>query len=275
MSRIEEAIKQAVKLRTESAQPQGAPQPVPAQARPQAAAREEAAYKDAVKINCVSPYIVALNDPTSPIAEEYRKLKSMIVALTSKEEFLNTIMVTSTVGAEGKSITSLNLAISLAKDYDYTVLLIDADIRKPSLHNYLNLECDKGITDCLMGEADLADAIIKTDLGKLSFLPAGKRVADHVELLSSQKMKDLIQETKSRYPDRYIIIDTPPILPFAETRALSYMVDGVLFVVKERTASVDDIGEALGFLEGSNMLGIVYNGVSLDSTSAHYRYYNY
>lgn len=271
MSRIEEAIERAIKMREENA-------PVRPHAGQAGKAVEpgiEAEYRDAIKISSDSPYIVALNDPTSPVAEEYRKLKSMVVALTRKEDFLNTIMVTSTVGGEGKSVTSLNLAITLARDYDYTVLLIDADIRKPSLHKYLNIECEKGITECLKGEAELSDSILRLDLGKLSFLPAGKKVDNPVDLLSSQKMKDLIAETKSRYPDRYIIIDTPPILPFAETRSLSYMVDGVLFVVKERTASLHDIGEALGLLKGSNMLGVVYNGASPDGLSAHYGYYNY
>lgn len=275
MSRIEEAIERAMKLRGE--RQRTAPEHTGAPADETGGHAQKAAQegRPAVEVRCDSPYIVALNDQRSQIAEEYRKLRSTVLALTNRgEKFLNTLMITSTVGAEGKSITALNLAITLSRDYDYTALLIDADLRKPSLHKYMNIEPGIGITDCIAGEAELADAIVRTDIGKLSFLPAGRQVENPVELLSSQKMKDLIAQTKNRYADRYIIIDTPPILPFAETRSLSAMVDGVIFVVKERTAASGDISEALGVLKGCNILGIVYNGAS-EELRGNYGYYSY
>ncbi len=275
MSRIEQAIEKAAKLRAGSTGAQQAPKPERAASLERSQTKGAEPGSPAVHVGIDNPYIISLREPGSPVSEEYRKLKSNIVKLTSQNGFMNTLMVTSTLGGEGKSITSLNLAITLSLEYDHTVLLVDCDIRKPSLHKYLNIESKAGITECLLGEARISDAIIKTDIGKLSFLPAGKRVDNPVELLSSQKMKDLIRELKERYHDRYIIIDTPPILPFAETRAISSMVSGVIFVVKECGASMHDIGEAIDVLKGTNVLGIVYNGVSKDSLNTHYQYYYY
>ncbi|HBG45899.1 MAG TPA: polysaccharide biosynthesis protein [Deltaproteobacteria bacterium] len=271
MSRIDQAIEKAARLR-EQRSPEKAHKEPPA-GRPVAETPSTPAR--VVDVSCVSPFIVALNDQGSAVAEEYRKLKSIIVGLTTgAEEFRNTILVTSSIGSEGKSITSLNLAVTLSRDYDFTVLLIDTDLRRPSLNKYLNLEGEPGITDCLLDGLDLSKALIRTNLGKLSFLPAGRKIDNPAELLSSQKMKDFIAGVKQRYPDRYVIIDAPPILPFAESLSLSASVDGVLFVVRERAASVKHVGEALNLLRGSNLLGIVYNGAETEM-SQHYSYYNY
>ena len=256
MSRLENAMEKAAQLR------QGTIRPAPS-APLQAAARPvhipPSADAATVKITSASPFLVNLNDPYSPVGEEFRKLKSALVKLTTGETFLNTIMITSAVPNEGKSITSLNLAISLAQEFDHTVLLIDADLRRPSIHSYLEMDQNKGLADCLLGEADIGDVIIATGIGKLSVITAGREVSNPVELFTSQKMQALIAEVKHRYPDRYIILDTPPVLPFAETRTLSHLVDGVLFVVKERLASQENIKEALDALKGCRMLGMVYN----------------
>lgn len=275
MSRIEEAIGKALERRGE--------QNTLRKVSPSVAAPEKeadfSAYDqeggDVVHVRPDNPYIVTIRDPGSPVSEEYKKLKSMVVKLTRGEHFLNTLMVTSSIGGEGKSVTALNLAISLAQEYDHTVLLVDADLRKPSLHKYMNIDVDRGITECLLGEADLKDVLIKTDIGRLSFLPAGKRVSNPVELLSSHKMQKLVEEMKNRYPERYIIIDTPPILPFAETRALSSFFDGVVFVVKEGKARMQSISEALGLLKGSNVLGMVYNGADSGRPGGYNPYYDY
>lgn len=226
-----------------------------------------------LQIKLSNPLLVAGSDPSSPAAEEYRKLKSILVKLTESDEFHNTIMVTSSVAGEGKTITSLNLALSLAQQFDHTVLLIDADLRRPSVHRYLGITAERGLADCLSGDAELGDVLINTGIGKLVVLPAGKDLRNPVELFTSQKMSDLLMEIKYRYPDRYIVIDTPPILPFAETRHLSHLVDGTIFVVKEDGASLQGIKEALESLGGSNVLGIVYNEARIDRMDDRYYYY--
>jgi protein-tyrosine kinase len=219
-----------------------------------------------------NPCVVTFSSPDSPVTEQYRKLKTLILKMT-RNEFRNTLLVTSTVGGEGKSITCANLAIMLAREYGHTVLLVDADLRKPSLQGYLGLKSVFGLADCLNDRVDLGRAIVKTGLPKLSFLSAGKKVADPAELLSSYRMKELMMELKNRYQDRYIIIDAPPTLLFAETLALSALVDGIVIVVKEGVASLQGVRDTLDVLKGASLLGIVYNDVSNASLDGSYRNY--
>ncbi len=226
------------------------------------------------KIILDNPNLFPLLDQSSPASEEYRKLKSALLNFTSQDDkFNNIIMVTSAIAGEGKSLTALNLAISLAQGIDHTVLLVDADFRRPSIHRYLGMETAKGFADCLCDDLDPSDLLVNTGIGKLVVFPAGRDVPNPVELFSSQKAKDLLQELKNRYPDRYVIIDTPPLLPFAETRHLSKLVDAIIFVVRERLASQLEISEAIETLKGTNLLGIVYNSASIDFSDKRYSQY--
>ena len=277
MSRIEKAMERAAQLR------QGAPTPdviippveperrsVPAQAHtpPPISTATEVLVPE-------NPFLVNVNDPYSPIAEEYRKLKAVLVRLTEADGvFKNTLMVASAVPSEGKSLTSLNLALSLAQEYDYTVLLIDADFRRPSIHRYLGIELNKGFSDCLLGEAEISDVIIPTGVGRLSVITAGREIPNPVELFASQKTEAMIKEMKNRYHDRFIIFDTPPVLPFAEARTLGHLVDGVLFVVKEKLASQKDIKDALDALKGCQLLGLVYNDTHVERNDENYSRYS-
>lgn len=225
------------------------------------------------KVSSDNPLLVTLNDSTSQIAEEFRKLKSILVKMTTGDDFKNTLMVTSSIPGEGKSITSLNLAISLAQEYDHTVLLVDADLRRPSVHKYLNIKREKGLADYLMGEVDLSETIISTGIGKLSVVTAGREVSNPAELFTSNRMKELLEEIKHRYHDRYIIFDTPPLLPFAETLSLANLVDGVVFVVKEQLATQTNVKDALDALKECALLGIVYNDATIAQNLE--RYYSY
>ena len=271
MSRIEEALEKAARFRSiRELEIKEKPAAVQVQCKPSPLIRYPLT---GTPVRLDNPLLVTASDPHSPTAEEYRKLKSVLVSLTRQDEFRNTIMVTSSVSGEGKSLTALNLAISLAQEFDHTVLLIDADLRKPSLHEYFGLEPTLGLADCLQGGIDPGEALIKTGIGKLTLFPAGKTVQNPVELISSQKMTELIQEMKHRYPDRYIIIDTPPVLLFAETFFLSTLVDGVVFLVREGRTSMQNITDALTVLKGTPVLGMVYNDVNQDGVDNRYGYY--
>jgi len=270
MSRIEKAMEKAAQLRQVAISRSEMPRPVQ---RSTIVHTVPPVMESNNRISSDCPLLVTLNDPGSPVAEEYRKLKSILVKRTCGDEFKNTLMVTSSIPGEGKTITALNLAISLAQEYDHTVLLIDADMRRPSVHRYLNIQRKKGLAECLSGEADLSEAIIPTGIGKLSVVTVGGIPPNPAELFSSNRMKDLLEELKLRYHDRYIIFDTPPLLPFAETRSLAHLVDGVVFVVKEQLASQTNVKDSLEALKGCEVLGIVYN----DTIIAHNleRYYSY
>ncbi len=234
--------------------------------------QSETDAQNGISLSSVHPCIVSLREPDSPIAEEYRKLKSLILRLT-REEFKNTLMVTSALSGEGKSITTANLAVMLARDYGQTVLLVDADLRRPSLSEYLGISATLGLADCLEDDLDPGRAIIKTGIPKLSFLPAGKRPVDTAELLSSGRMKQVLSELKNRYRDRYIIVDTPPLLLFSETQAMSTIVDAVLGVVQEGETTRNSVQQMLDLLKGSNLIGLVYNNSSTASVDKRYRHY--
>lgn len=216
-----------------------------------------------------NPFMVTFNAPDSPVAEQYRKLKTLILQMT-RDEFRNTVLVTSAVSGEGKSLTCANLAVMLAREYAQTVLLIDADLRRPSLQTYLGMRPLLGLSDCLEDRIDVGRAIMKAGLPKLSFLAAGRKVANPSELLSSYRMKEFIEEVKNRYRDRYIIIDTPPALLYAETQAMSALVDGVVAVVREGAATLKDVRDMMDILKGTPTLAVVFNDVSSASLEGSY-----
>jgi len=238
--------------------------------------RFEPGEAEGVTMHPNNPCIITNGNPDTPIAEEYRKLKTVILRMT-REEFRNTIMVTSSISGEGKSLTSANLAIMMAREFGQTVLLVDSDLRRPSLHEYLGMAPHVGLADCLEDRIDAGRAIVKTGIQKLSFMSAGKKVENPGELLTSQRMREFLLELKHRYQDRYIIIDTPPILLFAETQAMSMLVDGVLVVVKEGGVSLKGLIQMFEILKGSTLLGIVYNDASATNLGGkyydHYQHY--
>jgi len=217
--------------------------------------------------------VVAITDEKTEIIEEYNKLRSSLIALTKGEKFLNAVMITSTVSEEGKSMTALNLAISLAKDFDHSVLLVDTDLRRPSIHKYLGISPEVGLIHCLRENLPIEKALIKTGLGKLVVLPAGGAVEDPVDLLSSNRMKEIIHELKNRYPERYVIFDTPPALPFADAGILAAALDGTLFVVREGRVDREDLQKTIEDFKGHNLLGVIYNDAHMFLKKHDYYYY--
>ncbi len=268
MSRIENALEKASKLRDGHT---GSGRSQETDAHRQRKISQAAA--GAVPID--NPYLVAYHKPHSPASEEYKKLKSLIIRMTKQEPRKNVILVTSAVGGEGKSLTAANLALSLSQDYDHSVLLIDADLRKPALHRLFQVTPESGLSDCVAEDRDIGSSLITLGNGNLTFLSSGKRSEDPVELVSSQRMQKALVDIKYRYPDRYIIIDTPPVLLFAETKMMSAFADGVIFVVKEGRAPLQHILDALDALKGENILGIVYNGVGPDGLKGRSTYHAY
>lgn len=283
MSRIEEALARAAGMQPGPAAGGGAAPAGPAAPiSPEATAtggngsgpvRPPAAALRATGLRLPEETMIVVNQPLSPVAEEFRKLKESLVKMTRRERFDNLIAVTSATVAEGKSMTAVNLAASLAGEFDHTVLLVDADLRRPSVHRYLGLGSRKGLSDCLREGLDVADLLVRTEIGRLTVLPAGTPVANPVELFTSEAMRLLFQELKHRYPDRYIIVDTPPVLPFAETRSIANIADGVLLVVREGQPSLGQVEEAIEALD-HKVLGIVFNGTQSQNRASYYYHYS-
>jgi exopolysaccharide/PEP-CTERM locus tyrosine autokinase len=258
MSKIEEALEKANKMRG------------PKREAVRVSELEVPKRINPAKVN--NPYIVTVTQADSLIAEEYRRLKSLLIRET-KADFLNSIMVTSSVEGEGKTLTSINLAITLAQEIDHSILLVDADLRKPMIHKYLGVSCKYGLSDYLAGDVPVSEILVKTGIGNLVLLPAGRTVSNPVELLASDKMHSLIKELKQRYMDRYVIIDTPPILAYAEAISIGSAVDGVIFVVQERGPQKKLVENALSQIKNLNILGIVLNNSDTTNFNGQYSYY--
>jgi protein-tyrosine kinase len=277
MSRIEEALKKAAsqrkspiqKLTETVAQKRTIDRPNGSKS----VVGRISALLDVVPIKINNLMLATAREEKTAVVEEYNKLRSTIIALTKGEKFLNTILVTSTLTDEGKTMTALNLAISLAKEHNHTVLLVDADLRRPSVHMYLDLTPEVGLVHCLRDNLPIDKALIKTGVGNLVILPAGEAVKDPVDMLSSDRMKEIVSELKQRYPERYVIFDTPPALPFADAGVLAGIVDAILFVVREGKANSEDVVKTLKDLEKHNLLGVVYNDSHMFLKSQSYDYY--
>jgi protein-tyrosine kinase len=208
----------------------------------------------------VNKHIVCITDPMSSAAEQYKKIRARIFKGADKD-FLNSLMVASALEGEGKTVTAINLAVTMAQEIDHTVLLIDADLRKPAVHTYLGLTAQYGLSDYLQSKVELSDVLIKTGIGKLVLLPAGTPPSNPSELLASGKMKDLVREMKYRYRDRYIIFDSPPLLTAADGLYLKEYIDGAIFVIQAVRTPSKSAAQALALLKGSHVFGTIYNNV--------------
>ncbi|BBO77636.1 hypothetical protein DSCW_50530 [Desulfosarcina widdelii] len=179
----------------------------------------------------------------------------------------NSILITSANPYEGKTFTSINLGISIAKEFDRTVLIIDADIRKPTKQhssfstNFFSLKVEHGLTDYLEGNVDISDILINPGIDKLTLIPGGVVPVDNSpELLNSGRMELMMQEIKSRYPaDRVVIVDGPALLPYPDAMILVRYVDGVIPVIESERTPVDEIKKMMLRLKEVNILGTVLN----------------
>lgn len=201
--------------------------------------------------------LVALFDD-SPLADRYKILRTRILHRT-KEKALNTILVTSPGQGEGKSITAANLAISLAREVEHSVLLVDADLRKPSLHALFGIEISRGITDCLLDQRPLCEVLVNPGIHKLSLLPGCKGLPESAEVMGSPAMRALIHDIKHRYQDRYVLFDGPPVLSGADALVLSRHMDGVILVVEYNRTQRAEIEKTLELLDRVNLVGTVIN----------------
>lgn len=192
------------------------------------------------------------------VSDEVKLLRTQV--LQRLEELGgNSLLVTSARPGEGKTFTAVNLAVSIAHEVSRTALLVDADIRKPSIHERFGLGNPAGLSDYLVAKAEVAQLLVNPGLPRLTLLPAGNSLDNSAELLGSPRMGDLVDELKHRYPDRVLVFDSPSLLTTADALVFSRQVDGVLLVVEaERTARAD-VARALELLGGCPIVGLVYN----------------
>ncbi len=190
--------------------------------------------------------------------EAYRILRTQILQRT-KSAGGNTILVTSALPGEGKTLTAINLAFTFAREFEQTALLVDADLKKPSIHRYLGYKSSRGLIDYLAQGAVVSDLLIWPGIEKITILSGGRRQSSPSEMLGSPRMRELVAELKIRYPERYVIIDAPAVLAGSDALTLSPLVDHVVVVVQAGRTSIDDVARALEFLPREKILGFVLN----------------
>lgn len=220
----------------------------------------------------LSDILVTLKDPKSQAAEQFKKVCIHILQNSPAEK---TILITSALPLEGKSVSSANLAIVFAQTPEIHAILIDADLRKPNLHKLLGVSIDKGLRDYLEGNVPLSEIFYKTSIPKLSLIPAGRSLKSPVELLSSLRMKSLINELRERYPKSYIIIDSTPILLTSESDILLNQADGIIVVVQYGKTQRDALERSLKFLDKKKIVGIIFNKVDYKLLRYNYGYSHY
>ncbi|MBU1062166.1 MAG: CpsD/CapB family tyrosine-protein kinase [Candidatus Omnitrophica bacterium] len=222
----------------------------------------------------IDEHVVAFSDPRSPVAEQYKTLRTNLLSLSSTARPIKTIAITSSINSEGKTITALNLAITMAHDLNNkSILFVDADLRKSRIHKILGIDkVDSGLSEYLQDSLLLNNVLIKTGIENLTLLPAGKGPKNPAELLSSYRMRDLLKILKNNFD--YIIIDAPPVLPVTDPSVIGAQVDGVLMVIQAGRTQRNIVQHAKQLLDQARVkvLGYVMTSVEYHLPQYLYRY---
>jgi protein-tyrosine kinase len=217
----------------------------------------------------------------SSVAEEFRAIKRTLLDRVLNEpgqasKRSNLIMVTSALPGEGKTFSAVNLAMSIAMEMDHTVLLVDADVARPSVLRSLGLKAEAGLMDILLDRhIGVGDVMLKTNVDTLSILPAGTAHRHATELLASQVMSKLLDEIASRYSDRIVIFDSPPLLLTTEARVLASQMGQIVMVVEAEKTTQKALKNALRQIEACPNVNLVYNKAKAFPGGENYGYYSY
>lgn len=210
----------------------------------------------------------------SPVAECFRLVKSQLLrnwANANMEVAANVIMVTSSVAGEGKTFCATNLAISLAQERDYSVLLVDADVILPSIPAVFGIEPERGLMDLLVDHSlDIADVLCKTDIGKLTILPSGNAHQHSTELLASDRMRILIKEMAKRYKNRIVIFDSPPMLAASEASVLASHMGQIIVVVEAGKTTKETLKTAVDRIDSGKIVNLLLNKGESRGTGYYY-----
>jgi len=225
--------------------------------------------------------IIRPDAPRSQLADEFRVVKRPLIANALGKgaapiKYGNLIMVTSALPGEGKSFTAVNLAMSIAMELDTTVMLVDADVARPSVLKMLGLPAAPGLLDVLVDESmDLSKVLLRTNVETLTILPSGTQHARATELLASDGMMHLLEDMANRYPDRIIIFDSPPLLVTTEARVLATHMGQVVMVVRAESTAQSDVKHALAAIESCPVKLMLLNQARVAAQGAYGYGYGY
>jgi capsular exopolysaccharide synthesis family protein len=220
----------------------------------------------------LDPRLVSAFAPQSLAAEQYRSLRTRIKASENGRVF-RSFVITSPSKGDGKSLTAANLGLAMAQEFHQRVLLVDADLRRPSIHHLFGISETPGLTDVLMGGATLEEALVEIPEHRLTVLPSGLVPVHPAELLGSSGMRRVLDTLRTRY-DR-VILDMPPVAPLADVSIVAGMVDGILMIVRAGITPKPAIERALAGLELSKVLGLVLNDAGAIDGAGKYDGYGY
>lgn len=223
-----------------------------------------------VEAERVEPRLMAITQPHSTYCEEYRNLRTQILHRSQRQK-LQSIVVASINPSEGKTITALNLSWLLAQTDGVKCLIIDSDLRMPSLTDYLGIETEKGLSDVLAENANLTDAIIKLEPAGLHILPGGEARSDVAELISGPKFKEILRQAREMFD--FVIIDAPPLGIFTDANILINHADGAMLVIRAGRTKYSAVDRVLETLPKDRMMGVVLNQSEDVLDESHYSYY--
>lgn len=261
MERIKQALERARAERAGQPTPisiDTATSPAAAAQQPQDVTYSQTRHFEVATPDLRANRVVTAFEPCA-FTDAYKMLRTQVLQRLNENDW-NVLAVTSPGIGEGKSLTALNLAASLAMEVDYTVLLVDANIRHPSLHEHLGLEVDTGLSDYLLHDTPLSELLVHPrGIEHLTLLPGGRAMKNSAEMLNSPKMSRLVEEMKNRYDGRIVIFDLPPVLSAADAMAFAPYVDATLLVIEEGKTSRKELDHAIELLSSTNILGTVLN----------------
>jgi protein-tyrosine kinase len=248
-------------------------EPTPIAERREARVRlaEPAATPAEREVNLDRHLVTALA-PQSLAAEQYRSLRTRISRVENSRA-VRVLIVTSPGKGDGKSLTAANLALAMAEEFSQRVLLIDADLRRPSVHHLFDVPESPGLTDVLVGAATLDDALVTLADHHLTVLPSGMLPTHPAELLGSAAMRRTVDTLRTRF-DR-LILDMPPVAPLADVHIAAALADGILMIVRAGMTQKPAIERALAGLDMTKVLGLVLNEVGAEATYQDYAGYKY
>ncbi|MGM0122835.1 tyrosine-protein kinase [Enterococcus sp. AZ194] len=216
--------------------------------------------------------LITLVDPSSPISEQYRTIRTNIQFASSSDNPIKTMVITSSGPGEGKSTTSANLAVVFAKS-GQRVLLVDADMRKPTVYKTFNLSNAKGLSTVLSTATSVLEAAQRTVIDNLTVLTSGPKPPNPSELLGSMRMAQVIEEAKNLYD--IVIFDMPPVVAVTDAQIMASKTDGTLLVIRENVSRKESLTKAKDLLSmvQARMLGVIYNGAENSKDQGYYYYY--
>ena len=220
----------------------------------------------------IEPHIVAFHDPSSPVGEQYKIIRTNLWSLKTKGDY-KTFLITSSLNGEGKTVTSINLALTMAHDLNKkSILLIDADMRKGKVARYLGLNHKPGLSEILKGEIGVDSAFVSPSIENLTIIPSGKVPSNPAELLSSKAMSSLLASLRTRFD--YIFIDSPPVMPLTDPCILGGMTDGVILAVQAARTQRDMVKTVENRLQQAHakLLGYIMTNVEYHLPHYLYRY---